>query len=97
MCWRGILTRSLFDSGGVGEIGAHEVWASQTDLGMLLFQPARLANPLEIVLGMLEKSLERLALVLEVRPVPLDEEVEIDLVGVELGAVDAGELGTRGW
>ena len=64
---------------------------------MLLFQPARLADPLEIVLGMLEESLERLGLVLGVHPVALGEEVEIDLVGVELGAVDAGELGALRW
>ena len=61
---------------------------------MLLLQPARLADPVAgRARGCSRKSLERLGLVLEVLPVALDEEVEVDLVGVELRPVDAGEAG----
>src|SRR5262249_32927298 len=63
-----------------------------TNFRMLLFQPARLADSLEILLGMLEEPLKRLALVLEIRPVALNEEIEINLMGIELRTVHAGEL-----
>ena len=66
---------------GVGGVVLMSSGPRGTDLGMLLLQPARLADPLELVLGMLEESLERLGLVLEVRPVALGEDVEIDRRG----------------
>ena len=60
---------------------------------MFLFQPARLVNQLEIVLRILQKPLERLGLGLGIHPAALGEKVEIHFVGVEFGAVDAGEAG----
>ena len=59
---------------------------------MLLFQPARLVNQLEVAFGVLQEPLKRLGFLLQVLAVPLDEQVEINLVSVEFGAVYAGEL-----
>jgi hypothetical protein len=44
-----------------------------TDLGMLLFQPARLVDQFEVPLGVLKEPLEGLALLLQVLSVPLHQ------------------------
>ena len=85
---RGIFIRSFGDS----FFSLMALLLRVPDFGMGGLEPARLAGLAQALLRVGQEVAQLLRLPVSVRPVALGQDVEIHRVGVELGAVHAGEF-----